>query len=45
MLLMGAAAAAGIGTLAYLALTAYLGLLICAKVLTTCLRLREGDSR
>jgi hypothetical protein len=45
MLLMGAAAAAGIGTLAYLALTAYLGVLICAKVLTTCLRLREGDGR
>jgi hypothetical protein len=45
MLLMGAAAAAGIGTLAYLALTAYLGVLICAKVLTICLRAPEGDSR
>ena len=34
MLLMGAAAAAGIGTLAYVALSAYLGWLICTKVLT-----------
>jgi hypothetical protein len=45
MLLMGAAAAAGLGTLAYVALTAYLGMLICVKVLTSCLGLREGDSR
>jgi hypothetical protein len=45
MLLMGAAAAAGLGTLAYVALTAYLGMLICARVLTSCLGLREGDSR
>lgn len=45
MLLMGAAAAAGVGTLAYIALAAYLGMLICAKVLTSCIRLREGDSR
>jgi hypothetical protein len=44
MLLMGAAAAAGIGTLAYIALSAYLGWLICTKVLTSCLALREGDS-
>jgi hypothetical protein len=45
MLLMGAAAAAGLGTLAYIALTAYLGMLIGAKVLTSCLGLREGDRR
>jgi hypothetical protein len=45
MLLMGAAAAAGIGTLAYVALSAYLGWLICTKVLTSCLALREGDHR
>jgi hypothetical protein len=45
MLLMGAAAAVGIGTLAYVALSAYLGWLICAKVLTSCLALREGDHR
>jgi hypothetical protein len=45
MLLMGAAAAVGIGTLAYIALSAYLGWLICAKVLTSCLALREGDRR
>jgi hypothetical protein len=45
MLLMGAAAAVGIGTLAYVTLSAYLGWLICAKVLTSCLALREGDRR
>lgn len=45
MLLMGAAAAAGLGTLAYIALAAYLGVLVGAKVLTSCIRLREGDSR
>jgi hypothetical protein len=45
MLLMGAAAAVGIGTVAYVALSAYLGWLICAKVLTSCLALREGDHR
>jgi len=42
MLLMGAGAAAGIGTFAFIALTAYLGMLICAKVLTS-MRLREGS--
>jgi len=45
MLLMGAGAAVGIGTLAYVAMSAYLGWLICTKVLTSCLALREGDSR
>jgi hypothetical protein len=50
MLLMGAAAGAGIGMYAYLALTAYLCLLICAKITTSRLtvrnlRLWEGDGR
>jgi hypothetical protein len=49
MLLIGAGVAVGIGTFAYLALTAYLGVLICAKIatscLTSCLGLREGDGR
>ena len=43
MLLMGAAAAAGVGTFAFIAMTAYLGMLICAKVLTSS-RFREGSS-
>ncbi len=49
MLFIGAGVAAGIGTFAYLAMTAYLGVLICAKIvtscLTSCLGLREGDGR
>jgi hypothetical protein len=45
MLLLGAAAAAGIGMFAYLALTAYLGGLICVKVLTSSAWVREGDGR
>ncbi len=49
MLFIGAGVAVGIGTFAYLAMTAYLGVLICAKIvtscLTSCLGLREGDGR
>jgi hypothetical protein len=45
MLLLGAGAAAGIGMFAYLALTAYLGGLICMKVLTSSAGVREGDGR
>jgi hypothetical protein len=45
MLLLGAGAAVGIGMLAYLALTAYLGGLICVKVLTSSAWVREGDGR
>ena len=40
-LLAGLAAAMGIATFAYLALTAYLGVLICAKVVTSCLASQE----
>jgi hypothetical protein len=35
----------GIATLSYLALSAYLGVLICRKVLTSCLASVEGDRR
>jgi len=45
MLLLGVGAAAGIGMFAYLALTAYLGGLICLKVLTSSAGVREGDGR
>jgi hypothetical protein len=45
MLLVGIGAAIGIGTFAYLALTAYLVLLLFAKVLTSCPWLREVDGR
>jgi hypothetical protein len=45
MLLLGAGAAAGIGMFAYLALTAYLGGLICVKVLISSARVREGEGR
>jgi hypothetical protein len=45
MLLLGAGAAAGIGMFAYLALTAYLGGLICAKVLMSSAVVREGEGR
>lgn len=41
LLVAGLAAATGIATFAYLALTAYLGLLICAKVMTSSLAPRE----
>jgi hypothetical protein len=43
MLLAGIAAAIGIATFAYLALTAYLGLLICAKVVTSSQTSQEED--
>jgi hypothetical protein len=42
MLLMGAAAAAGIGIEAYVALSAYLGWLTCSKLLASCLASRAG---
>jgi hypothetical protein len=45
MLLLGAGAAAGIGLFAYLALTAYLGGLVCVKVLISSAWVREGDGR
>ena len=45
MLLLGIGAAAGIGMFAYLALTAYLGGLICVKVVISSARVREGDGR
>jgi hypothetical protein len=45
MLLMGAGAAIGIGTYAYLILTAYLVVLLGAKVLTSCLGLWAEDVR
>jgi hypothetical protein len=45
MLLVGIGAAIGIGTFAYLALTAYLVLLLGAKVLTSCPWLKEVDGR
>ncbi len=43
LLVAGMAAAMGIATFAYLALTAYLGVLICAKVVTSCLAPQEED--
>jgi hypothetical protein len=43
MLLMGAGVAVGIGTYAYLAMAAYLAMLICAKILTSCLGIKQGD--
>ena len=43
LLLAGVAAAMGIATFAYLALTAYLGLLICAKVVVSSLAPQEED--
>ncbi len=45
LLFAGLGAAIGIGTVAYLALTAYLGVLICAKVVTSCLAPREENRR
>jgi hypothetical protein len=45
MLLAGLAAATGIATFAYLAMTAYLGVLICAKVVTSCLAPEEETVR
>jgi len=44
ILLAGVAAAMGIATFAYLALTLYFGALICAKVLASCLVLQEEAS-
>jgi hypothetical protein len=45
MLLMGAGVAIGVGMYAYLAMAAYLGMLICAKILTSCLGAQQGDGR
>jgi len=45
MLFVGVTAAMGIATYAYLALTAYLGVLICAKVVTSCLAPEEDVDR
>jgi hypothetical protein len=45
MIVCGLGAAMGIATFAYLALAAYLGVLICWKVMTSSLVLREGDYR
>jgi hypothetical protein len=45
MIACGLAAAMGITTFAYLALAAYLGVLICWKFMTSCHGLREGDCR
>jgi hypothetical protein len=44
LLVAGLAAAMGVATYAYLALTAYLGVLLCAKVVTTCLAPEEQIS-
>jgi hypothetical protein len=43
LLLIGLAAAIGITTFAYLALTAYLGVLVGANILTSCMALGEDD--
>jgi hypothetical protein len=43
LLLAGLAAAVGIGTFAYLALTAYLGVLICARVVVSSLAPQEDN--
>jgi hypothetical protein len=45
VLIAGLAAAMGIATFAYVALAAYLGLLICVKALTSCLVLQEDAPR
>jgi len=45
MLFAGLTAAMGVATFAYLALTVYLGLLICAKVVTSCLAPAEQARR
>jgi len=45
MLSCGLGAAMGIAVFAYIALAAYVGGLICLKILTSCLVVREGDSR
>lgn len=45
MLLVGAGVAVGIGMYAFLAMAAYLGMLICAKILTSCLGIQQGDGR
>jgi hypothetical protein len=44
LLFAGLTAAMGVATYAYLALTAYLGVLICVKVVTTCLASEEEVS-
>jgi hypothetical protein len=43
MLLIGMAAAAGLATFAYLVLTAYLGVLVGAKIVTSALREDSGN--
>jgi hypothetical protein len=45
LLVAGIGTAIGVATFAYLALTAYLGVLICAKVVTSCLAPREEDNQ
>jgi hypothetical protein len=45
MIVCGLGAAMGITVFAYAALAAYVGVLICWKVLTSCLVLREGECR
>jgi hypothetical protein len=45
LLLAGLAAAMGVALFAYLALTAYLGVLVCAKVITNCLVAQEDYAR
>ncbi len=44
LLLVGVAAALGIATYAYIALTAYLGLLLVAKAATSCLQSRDDSA-
>ena len=45
LLVAGLAAAAGIATFAYLALTVYFGFLICAKVVTSSVARQEEHNR
>jgi hypothetical protein len=45
LLFAGLTAAMGVATYAYLALTAYLGLLLCAKMVTSCLAPQEEAGR
>jgi hypothetical protein len=45
MLAVGLGAILGIATFAYLALTAYLVVLICWRLMTSCLPVTEGDRR
>ena len=45
MIVCGLGAAMGIAMFAYVALAAYVGGLVCWKIMTSCLRPREGDCR